>query len=396
LGLFWWQFWGRYRWGKTVCWCSLEENTSLPEGGSEAGTWFYARARLGIATLGLYCWGGTGTAFEGKGEYFTYVGRVLEKSVEYVEAIWLDMLHRINLKGVKFLEVWSDAAGCFRCHKLLGMAGFFVPEEYRLSVSLNWFCEGHGKGKVDGWLATLNRRKRAMAQREPITTIAGLITAWKTAEAGVDVLGDRPAETFIDFMPPMKTAIKCNRFRPATLPVMVTAAYAYTFVINDDRRKSFRGRFPHQDTITGVSTRGWPLTNLSTKAEVSVFVTLLSEKEKAAVAADEDGLVEDVDGEPIGCSDKLPLNTKVHDGWRCSYVAECIIEHDSRVVPIRVLKKAQKLSHVIGKLPPSRRHRSADEASATQRKLNAAQGLRAKAVRAAEKAIKVSEASSAC
>ena len=124
---------------------------------TEAGSWWYATARLQVTVLGIICWskGGGRT-------YYTYASHCLDQSTPFALSCVADMLNREKAEGYSRQVVWADCGPHFRSsHFLAQVLVLAVQERPQLLTSeLHFFAEGHGKGPCDAHFGRMARRTR--------------------------------------------------------------------------------------------------------------------------------------------------------------------------------------------------------------------------------------------
>ena len=157
----------------------FSQSPTLPVGPRQAGTWWFAPARLSISCLGVYIWG---ESVPKEGIYFMYMSRVMDHTPWYVIAVLDDVVKRLgDATNVTKDVMWSDIGLHFRCYRLWCYWLSHIPWVRNIETKHNYFPGGHGKTKLDG----------QFGRRERYTQQAALKKVISTPEEVVGILNER-------------------------------------------------------------------------------------------------------------------------------------------------------------------------------------------------------------
>ena len=91
------------------------ENITIPVGPVEEQSWFWATARLGVSTLGIYALWLSGT--KKHRVYFHYVSQILDHTALHASVALKDCINSLKLpSSCKIIHVWSDCGPHYRAY----------------------------------------------------------------------------------------------------------------------------------------------------------------------------------------------------------------------------------------------------------------------------------------
>ena len=124
---------------------------------SEAGSWWYANARLQVTILGIVIW-----TSESRKLYYTYCSNVLDQSTPFALTCLHDALRRAESDGAALgvkQVMFADCGGHFRSCRFLSdqlICSLQTRPELQESA-VHFFAEGHGKGPCDAHFGRMTR-----------------------------------------------------------------------------------------------------------------------------------------------------------------------------------------------------------------------------------------------
>ena len=114
---------------------------------SEAGSWWYANARLQITVLTICVW----TKESGR-LYLTYATNILDQSTPLALTCVRDAISRCEgADACSAQRVWADSGGHFRSTRFLGetLVTSLSTRPVLQQTDVHFFAEGHGMGPID-------------------------------------------------------------------------------------------------------------------------------------------------------------------------------------------------------------------------------------------------------
>ena len=97
--------------------------------------------------MGIYAWG---EGLPKAGQYFVYCSEVMDHSPWFVIAVLGDLTTRLPPASVVRNTLWADVGLHFRAYRTLGWWLGHLPETRREEATVEFFPDGHGKGRLDG------------------------------------------------------------------------------------------------------------------------------------------------------------------------------------------------------------------------------------------------------
>ena len=142
---------------------------------NEAGSWWYATARLQVTVLTVICW-----SKEGVRTYFTYASHCLDQSSPFAMTCLDDALARVEAAGFAKQVLWADCGGHFRSCRFLGhvLADAVVARPNLICSELNFFVEGHGKGPCDAHFGRMGKHPQHVCSESERRIMSTLRVTW--------------------------------------------------------------------------------------------------------------------------------------------------------------------------------------------------------------------------
>lgn len=157
--------------------------------------------------------------------------------------------------GVDSLELWSDCGPHYRNATCIATYGVDLMIEYPdlQNVALVQGVEHHMKQQADTFFQRLNHRKSERQMLQDMKTGDDLRDAWRTAHLEEKALDPTlPDEIFTEFIPALRSSLRCSTAMVSKLPVGVTSCHVWRF----HRVRPTRPVYWSSITQTGLNVRG--------------------------------------------------------------------------------------------------------------------------------------------
>ena len=112
-----------------------------------------------------------------KRKYVDYLSKIITHDSYYVIQC-IQSLHKKYLKNYDTVHFWSDNAGHFRSSELMNHILLELPGK-KLSTSMNFFVEYHGKSDVDGHFGVLQKAFKICENKQDILSLDHLLYCFK-------------------------------------------------------------------------------------------------------------------------------------------------------------------------------------------------------------------------
>ena len=156
----------------------FKENIKLGGGPIEYGSDFYTRQQCSV--FGAAVFFQDQVSKQPKVEYFDFFSDILSHDAFFVSGclnrILLTFLDSsLGQSKIKKVHFWNDTGRHFQCGELAHFLLNFVPVEFNVQVTWNFFGEHHGKSVVDGHFGLLSRMLEDIEKQVHIDSIKTLI-----------------------------------------------------------------------------------------------------------------------------------------------------------------------------------------------------------------------------
>ena len=295
---------------------------SLPLGPNMSTEQFYAPSRLGFSMFVCR------TMTPDRGEHVTtLISRVLEKTSSYGAACFETVYDQQRLGDYRSLRQWSDGPKQFKSLEMLATCVRLIPEFKLKQIQYDYGCPCHWKGPWDTFIGIFKNVLYQFARRATIHTLEEvqvILTEW----AAMRKPGGTPM-SFQVYMPPPKSSMDREHFVSSTVGGIDTS-FSWSFTLNDKRgQDNVRGSGLRINECLKLDCRNHGLTNQKAAGKSVPFI----DPSRTELAVD------GADGERA----ELHSNTKIHEGWKVSYIT---------AVANRVQQRRQHLSQITKALEP--------------------------------------------
>ena len=221
-----------------------QEDITLPVGGIQTGSIWYALARLGVSTMGVLCWGvrADGSLYQ---KFFVYLSRVWEKTALYAISILEDLLGRHRMDEWEGISLWMDCGPQFRNRILLGYVGYDLLDKYRnlRKTQLHFGAEQHFKSWPDGRFREFSHARKIVPKGVLLCEVEELSEYYATTfKHMAELVNDEVPEEFIVWLPREKASYKVHAMKLRSLPMALGVCHSFSFTRNDWSRVSLLGR----------------------------------------------------------------------------------------------------------------------------------------------------------
>ncbi len=348
--------------------CSQEKQT-LPVGGQEGGSFFFAGSRLSYAVFGCYLFG---ESVPRQGRWVFLLSRVIEATSTFAICCIDHILGLVT--NVRTVTLWCDSGPHFRSYKFLTTLGLRTLEKWNVrQVDINYGAEHHYKSRCDGQFGTTSSWRRDAAKKGTLSTIEDVVTVLnERSKRECELDETRAPLEAIDFLPPKKSEVVTYEMKANALPFGIHSCYSWRFRTNDTRRQSLwaRGRI-ESGIATGVDCRCIVLTGLRGSWTAPFFPQIDPLNAGGAPAEQE------------ARADPPATTARDWEGWRTSWrTAEPDLEGPQRINE-RLKWRAEKLNLLRPCMVKGERRQSTDVRQGRAQEARLRRGAHARLRRAA-------------
>jgi hypothetical protein len=287
-----------------VCCCIAQEIDTLPKGGQELGSEWYANNRLAYSTCAMRFWTSELVV------WITVCSRCMEKTPQYSVALMWEGLRRMRAFSFEEFVLWSDGAPNYKCGMLIGSIHHDMMKHFGWKKATNnFFASKHGKSDCDRHFGDLKKLKMNIYKGKTLRTVDQVVAEY---EAAYEVKNSPPTKQFVflNWDPPERSLLTTSIYSAKTFQGL-RSSYCFTSSVNDERRKQWFGKGAEALTLTALWFCNYGITDLSKtcikRCHPAIREAEDEEPEEPAIAAEAE--VE----EPVTWA------TKMHRGWRYSY-----------------------------------------------------------------------------
>ena len=156
----------------------FKENIKLGGGPIEYGNEFYTRQQCSV--FGAAVVFRDSVSKQPRTEYVDFFSDILSHDALFVTGclnriLLTYLLNKTGQSKIKKVHFWNDTGRHFQCGELAFFLLNYVPIEFDIKVTWNFFGEHHGKSIVDGHFGLLSRIIKDIEKKVRIDSITTLI-----------------------------------------------------------------------------------------------------------------------------------------------------------------------------------------------------------------------------